>query len=265
MLHSSPLMIEPRSSRRLVGRRIGTIDRHGKWMFLRTDGRDVLVVHLGMTGWIGVLPKEADVAPHTHVRAVLDEPDRELRFVDPRRFGEWTLMGAAEWQSRFGPKRLGPDALSCNLEELQARLQRTARSIKPTLLDQRVVAGVGNIYADEILHQARLAPTRPALDLQPEETVRLHVAMLAVLRSSICDGGTTIHSFVGSDGEEGRFQARLRVYGRAGRACSNCETLIRCNPAVVAGRSTYWCPGCQPARKSRRIGRSKARHVISHD
>jgi len=264
LVRASPLMIERRSVRRLVGQRIDVVDRQGKWMFLRTEGNDVLVVHLGMTGWVGVVPKETEVVPHTHLRAKLDEEGQELRFVDPRRFGEWTVMSRPAWEGRFGPKNLGPDALTCSPDDLQARLKKTTRRIKPTLMDQRVVAGVGNIYADEILHQARLAPMRPAHTLKRDDVERLHAAMVGVLAASIRDGGTTIQSFIGSDGREGGFQERLLVYGRAGRACLVCESLIQCSPAVVAGRSTYWCPGCQPA-KGRRLGRPKARHVVSHD
>jgi formamidopyrimidine-DNA glycosylase len=261
---ASPLMVNKRTARRLVGRRIVAIDRQGKWMFLRTDGPDVLVLHLGMTGWVGVLPQDAEILPHTHVRAALDEDGQELRFVDPRRFGEWTLMSPSNWEARFGPKQLGPDALSCAIDELQARLKKTTRRIKPTLMDQRVVAGIGNIYADEILHEARIAPMRRAPSLGPDEIARVHAAMVRVLTASIDDGGTTIQSFVGSDGREGTFQERLLVYGRAGRPCSVCESVIQCSPAVVAGRSTYWCPGCQPASKARRRGRPKVRHVLSH-
>jgi formamidopyrimidine-DNA glycosylase len=265
VLDASPLMIDVESTKRLRGRRIEAVDRQGKWMFVRLDGAEVLVVHLGMTGWVGVTTGNCTIAPHTHFRATLDQSGKELRFVDPRRFGEWTLMKRSDWESRFGPKQLGPDALCCTLDDLQGRLKRTTRRIKPTLMDQRVVAGVGNIYADEILHQAKLAPTRRADTLKKDEVARLHGSMIGVLQSAVEGRGTTIHSFVGSDGQEGGFQTRLLVYGRAGQYCSICRSLIQCSPAVVAGRSTYWCPGCQPARKTRRKARPKARHVVSHD
>lgn len=258
---ASPLMVDAKAAKRLVGRRFETVKRQGKWMFLDTDGPDVLVVHLGMTGWVGVIPNESDVAPHTHFRASLDDRSEELRFVDPRRFGEWTTMNRDDWGQRFNPKTLGPDALDCTHDDLAERLRKTTRRIKPTLMDQRVVAGVGNIYADEILHLARISPLRKADRLKSADVARLYDSMRRILISAVEGRGTTIHSFVGSDGESGGFQERLKVYGRAGRACVECGSLIQCSQAVLSGRSTYWCPGCQPAR-----GRTKVeRHVVSND
>src|SRR5262245_23583492 len=175
-------MIDVKSAKRRVGRRVEGVSRQGKWMFVRLDVPEILVVHLGMTGWVGVTKSDSPKAPHTHFQAVLDRNDDELRFVDPRRFGEWTLMNKTDWETRFGPRQLGPDALLCTLDDLQSRLEKTTRRIKASLMDQRVVAGIGNIYADEILHQAKLAPMRTADSLKQDEVARLHESMLRVLR-----------------------------------------------------------------------------------
>lgn len=245
--HASPLMIaSPRQfASRLKGETILALDRVGKWMFLRLAGGDTLVLHLGMTGRLAVQEPNAVVAPHTHLRIQFDDGGRELRFCDPRRFGEVVLYRPEEWERRFGDGRLGPDALRITAKQLSAAFAKSNRNLKSVLLDQRVVAGVGNIYADEILYAARLAPSTRARDLNPDQIQRLRRCMRAILERSIAANGTTIRDYVTGQGVPGEFQNRLAVYGRADQPCKNCSTRIELIRTIVSGRSTYWCPRCQ--------------------
>jgi len=228
----------------LCGRRLEAVQRWGKWMGLRlADGgrRPLwLLLHLGMTGRLLRTAAGAPLSLHTHLRLGL-EGGEELRYSDPRRFGAVQVLGAAELREWLA--RLGPDALTVPYAAFRARLQRRAR-IKALLLDQRVLAGLGNIYADETLWRARIHPDRPACSLSPAERLRLWRSMRAVLREAIRYRGTSVSDYVDLDGRRGVFQNRLRVYGRAGEPCRRCRTrLVRIR---LAGRGTVLCPRCQP-------------------
>lgn len=236
-------------SQALTGATIERIDRHGKWMFLRLGGERTLVVHLGMTGRLGVVPAAAPIARHTHLRLLLSD-STELRFSDARRFGELWLVGPEQFAERFGPDRLGPDALAVSLRQLRAGLSRTRRALKAALLDQRLVAGIGNIYADEILFSARLHPATIACRLEATEVSRLRRVMNSVLRRAIRYNGTSIRDYVTAQGAPGEFQQRLCVYGRVDRPCKVCATPIQLTRKVVSGRATYWCPTCQRPDRS---------------
>jgi formamidopyrimidine-DNA glycosylase len=250
---ASPLMIaDPRFAERLMRTSVRRLDRQGKWMFARLSSDETLVVHLGMTGRFGVMPAHAAVEKHTHVRLRLDDGAEEMRFVDPRRFGEFFVADADEFDRRFGPRKLGPDALTATLQDLKIGLAKTTRTTKSALLDQRLIAGVGNIYADEILHRAGVPPTARADRLPAEAVANVHRAMRRVLTAAIRAEGTTIHSFLGADGAMGKFQLRLRVYGRRGEPCLTCGAEIRWTDAAASGRSSYWCPRCQPSPRAAR-------------
>ncbi|MGL5098071.1 MAG: Fpg/Nei family DNA glycosylase, partial [Planctomycetia bacterium] len=192
------------------------------------------------------------VAPHTHLRLRLADADNhadaephELRFSDPRRFGELLLVDAVGFTERFGLDRLGPDALGVPKKRFAERLRATDRRIKGVLLDQRVLAGVGNIYADEACHAAGVAPRRKAADLTDAEIAALHHALGAVLRRAVKHNGTTIRDYVDGRGASGGFQDFLRVYGRAGLPCKKCGAEVQMDRTTVAGRATCWCPQCQ--------------------
>ena len=232
----------------LAGLVLERIDRHGKWMFFRLSGGNTLVIHLGMTGRLGVFGAKESVLPHTHLRLALDEGGEELRFSDARRFGELLLCDPQAMETRFGPDRLGPEATQITLPELSSVVGKTRRSVKVVLLDQRAIAGIGNIYADEVLFEARLDPALPARDLQSEEVTGLHRAIRSILRRAIRHSGTTIRDYVTSRGVPGEFGKYLRVYGRVDQPCKKCSFPIELRRTIIAGRPTCWCPRCQ-ARK----------------
>lgn len=213
--------------RRLVGRALAGVRRHGKFLMLDFDRGSTLLLHLGMSGRLS-----RDGGPHTHVR--LDLAGVSLHFVDPRRFG---LV-------RFGtPPGLGPDALDPRLGagRFAAALARTRRAVKEALLDQRVVAGLGNIYVCEALHAARIDPRRPANRLRAGEVRHLLFSARAVLRNAVAAGGTTLDDEAWRCVCGRRGEYRPRVYGAHG--CPDCGGKVL---AIRQGaRSTYLCPACQ--------------------
>ena len=221
----------------LDGRRVVDVRRRAKRIVLRLDDGNRFYFHLGMTGRLTTTGPAEAVAPHTHFRAVLDGA-RELRFSDPRRFG------GIFWLGQIGHYRgLGPEPLSLRPGALHQRLTRTRRAIKTALLDQTIIAGLGNIYADEILHRAALHPLMPASALSPEQSRRLNRAIKLVLRRAIRAGGSSIRDYVDAAGRRGAFQTLHRVYDRAGQPCRTCRGLIV--RIVVGGRSTHFCERCQ--------------------
>jgi formamidopyrimidine-DNA glycosylase len=235
---------QPTWGARLLGRRVEAVRRRGKWVVLELDGPGRLVFHLGMTGQLTVAPADAPPPPHTHLRFALDDGGNELRFRDPRRFGSATLFsGDAALEAFFARNRLGPEPFAVAAEYWRSRLAATARPLKAVLLDQRFVAGVGNIYADEALFAARLHPARPGRDLGAAEADRLRRAVASVLRRAVARRGSTVRDYVGGDGRAGAFQNEFRVYGRAGRPCPRCRAAVE--RVRLAGRSTHFCPRCQ--------------------
>lgn len=244
----------------VVGRTVRHVGRRGKVLILALDPPGSLLIHLKMTGQLVVLASGSPVAagghssPHAPVtlpgrstRAVFEfDQDVALYFNDSRRFGWLRVAGASPcscdpFLSRLGPEPLG-DAFT--LAALRGELQRHGRAVvKAVLLDQSVVAGLGNIYVDEALHRARIHPARRAGSLDEAETRELHAAIRQVLRDSIDVGGTTIAGYVNQSGPEGGFLARADVFRRAGAPCRACgAALVR---TVVAGRGTVYCPVCQ--------------------
>lgn len=228
----------------IVGRKITSVERRGKWIFLTLDSGRFAVVHLGMTGQLTVQPADRPRESHTHV--VLDlsgEPDT-LRFRDIRRFGSVTLADAgATINSYLDAMGLGPEPFDLQTAYWREQLGRTRRCLKAILLDQRVVAGVGNIYADESLFAARLHPTRLGHELSAREVGRLRDKVPEVLKRAIDRRGSTIRNYVGGSGLEGGFQDEFCVYGRFGEPCVTCGTAIE--RIRLAGRATHFCPRCQ--------------------
>ncbi|MEX0887359.1 MAG: DNA-formamidopyrimidine glycosylase family protein [Phycisphaeraceae bacterium] len=244
----------------LAGQRIVDIQRLGKQLALIDDGGACVCVHLGMSGSLrfeagGTRPPAA-VDGHAHVVWRLagsggagDQPGGRgggggwVIFRDPRRFGGvWAYPSLAALEAERWA-RLGPDALAVTPGPLHRRLQGTRRAVKAALLDQGVVAGLGNIYVDELLHGCGLSPTRVAATLGRDEVTRLVRRMRALLTRAIAAGGSTFRDYVNGDGETGRYQGQHRVYGRAGEACRGCRSSLA--TAVVAGRTTVWCRRCQ--------------------
>ena len=225
----------------LEGDRVVAVERRGKYLVMRLESGLALVVHLRMTGGFGFVPA-------SHERAVLELDDgSRLVYRDVRRFGTWFVLDADDAESylemKNGPEPLGPGFTA---EWLAARLAQRRAALKAVLLDQRVVAGLGNIYADEALWRARLNPLRPANDLAPEEVRRLLRAIRAVLRKGIERQGSTLRDYAAPDGSTGVMQEEFRVYGREGEPCPRCRTPIA--KGRVGGRGTWFCPRCQPVR-----------------
>ena len=241
----------------VLGRRIVRVRRRGKLVWLCLDDGQSLVIHLRMSGRLVLLPAGSD--RHLRVTFALAyanawTPDRGepecsyLYFHDQRKFGRiWLTRDAARMLDILGPE---PLAESFDSGELAGLLAKRRGALKPLLLNQRVIAGLGNIYADEALFRAGLHPQRTADTLSEEEVVRLHSAIQSVLQHAISLHGTTFDGlFVRPGGEEGRHQEGLRVYGQTGLPCTRCGTPIE--RIVVGGRGTHICPRCQPLTKGR--------------
>ena len=239
--------------RELPGSRILEVTRYGKFLLLRleptdgADGRLDLLVHLGMTGQLTPRRAEEPVAPHTHVFFALDD-GRELRYTDIRRFGRLLLVPESQRELVLG--RLGLDPLEASEGEFRERLEGRCAMIKALLLDQHVLRGMGNIYADESLWRARIHPKCQAADLGRVGIRRLYRAIRSVLSEAIRLRGSSVSNYVDAEGRPGEYQRRHRVYRRQGRGCFRCGLKVR--RVVVAGRSSYFCPSCQPAPRRRR-------------
>lgn len=220
------------------GRRIERVTRRGKFLICPLDGDLELVLHLGMTGSFSFEGRDA------YARAALSLDDgRTLVFRDPRRFGRLAVVEAGEYDAIPTLHRLGPEPLSEEFEprEFARRLEETSSPVKPFLLAQRAVAGVGNIYADEALWRARIHPASRRVGHRRAHT--LHGAIKHVLAEAIERAGTTFRDYVLVDGAGGRNVSFLVAYGRAGRACPRCGTALK--KIVLGGRGTTYCPRCQ--------------------
>lgn len=199
------------------------LSRHSQW-----------IVHLGMTGRMLVCKPDDPVEKHTHAIATLTS-GRELRFVDPRRFGRLSIA--------HGFQAPGSEPLEVELQRFEFLFRGRKTPIKSALLNQKLLSGVGNIYADESLFRAGIRPRRRAASLTKEELRRLYLSVQEVLKEAIALGGSSISDYVDSDGEEGFFQLQHRVYGREGEPCLICKTPVK--RIVIAGRSSHYCPKCQ--------------------
>lgn len=245
----------------LLNQTISALERHGKQLALIADSGRVLLVHLGMTGKLVVdaaLPpprstSRAVATPHTHVQWMLSPSGTNagpptslrLRFIDPRRFGGlWTLPSRDALADRWNT--LGPDATILTPHSLAASLTSRSAPIKAALLDQSVVAGVGNIYADEALYLARIHPRTPAAALSRAQIAALADAIRTVIHAAIDARGSTIRDYTDSQGQPGSAQLAHNVYARAGLPCPRCQTPLASD--TIAQRTTVWCPACQPHR-----------------
>lgn len=243
----------PEFERRTQGATVERVARRGKWVMLAlADGAGVIVIQPRMTGGFWLVPP----ARPDHVRLIFrtDGEGKDVWFCDNRRLGKiaW-YPGHSEASDAFARSH-GPDALTIAADELSASLSRTQRAIKPTLMDQKVVAGIGNIYADEVLFKARLHPGRPASSLTGAEIARLHAAIPEVLHAAIAAEGSSFDAGYRTVlGLEGGFLSVNAMYGRRGQPCPGCGKPIEKTklPGLI-GRPTYFCPACQPLRPPRR-------------
>ncbi len=246
----------------IVGKRIDAIRRRGKWIVVELVSRETkssaraatarlrlaanqprLILHLGMTGQLTVHRAVEPVKDHTHLIFALDE-DRELRFRDVRRFGSADVFASEAEATAYLDERLGPEPTELDPAAFRIAVLATHRPLKAVLLDQAVIAGVGNIYADESLHRSGLHPEQRGNTLTALEIDRLREAIVAVILHAIEHRGSTIRDYIGGSGLKGEFQHEFCVYGRTGLACPTCETAIEV--VRVAGRSSHYCGTCQP-------------------
>jgi len=246
-LKSSPVQIV----RVLEGSRIVQVRRAGKHIVFDLErkvrgagaeaGRGQWVVHLGMTGRLQVALPDSEVSRHTHAIVKLAS-GREVRFVDPRRFGRLAVTGDSSEGTR-GFTAPGDEPLESRSERFVELFRGRKTPIKSALLNQKLLSGVGNIYADESLFRAGIRPRRRACSLTKEHLRNLHRAVQEVLQEAIALGGSSISDYVDAEGNEGFFQLQHRVYGREGEPCSVCTSPIK--RIVIAGRSSHYCPHCQ--------------------
>jgi formamidopyrimidine-DNA glycosylase len=231
----------------LVGERVTALERRGKYLVFRFESGRGLLVHLRMTGSLrnaagGGLPDD----PYRRAVVTLDDGS-EVGYRDVRRFGTWTLLEPHELEP-FLAARLGEEPLAPGFTArgLAARLANRRAPVKAALLDQRTLAGMGNIYADEALWRARIHPLRPARELEDDEVRRLHRAVRRALEAGLARQGATLRDYAAPDGTAGAMQHEFKVYGREGEPCFRCRTPIEKTRA--GGRGTWYCPHCQPLR-----------------
>lgn len=238
---------DPKSFARNVGGAVITgVGRRGKVILVELD-RGLIAVHLKMTGGFVFVPAGQPPARHSHVRLVLRDPAGkvfETHYSDMRQFGWLHYLDPADLDQAEFFSQLGPDALAVGQKEFVGRLAGRRGRLKPLLLNQSFVAGLGNIYADEALHRAGLHPLCPAESLTDEGRRRLHKAVRQVLREAVKLGGSSIANFKDAEGKLGYFQTKHRVYGRSGQPCPACG--CRIERIVLGGRAACFCPACQP-------------------
>lgn len=238
-------------AKRLMGQTIEEVRRRGKFLlFYFTD--DVLISHLRMEGKYQIVEPEKDGrlprrSKHMHVIFHM-KSGRKLIYHDVRKFGRMSLVEKGTEFEHKSLMKLGPEPTreAFQLEEMQKFLTRRTKAIKGVLLDQQMVVGLGNIYADEVLFHAKVHPLKPANRLTDAEEIRLHEATIKIMTNAIKSGGTTIRTYQNAFGDEGSYQNQLKAYGRDGEACPNCGTEIE--KIKVAGRGTHYCPVCQPLK-----------------
>lgn len=234
--------VPPFLTERLEGARIGALHRRGKYLLVELDGDGLLLIHFGMSGRILAGGADLPALPHDHLVLTLDD-GTVLRFNDPRRFGLIDYLRRGEEARHPLLSELGPEPLEPAFDDLYLTqaLARRSSTIKAVLLDQRAVAGLGNIYACEALYRARLSPRRRADALGGERTRRLLAAIRTVLEEAIEAGGSSLRDYVQVNGELGYFQHHWAVYGREGGPCPNCDCREGVRRIVQAGRSTFFC------------------------
>jgi formamidopyrimidine-DNA glycosylase len=227
-----------------VGRTIVSVTRRGKYVIVGLDGESFLVLHRKMSGNLVLRTVDLPTVPHTHLTVTFDDGWR-LDFVDPRKFGRIYLFLGRDALDAFLDDRLGPEPLEIERGDLDRRLEPRRGRLKALLLDQSFLAGIGNLYADEILWEARLHPERSVESLSSRERGRLHTAIQYVLASAIERRGTSLSDYVDAEGEPGTNQEFLQVYGRAGQPCTRPRCRRPIVRRVVAQRGTWFCPSCQ--------------------
>lgn len=217
--------------------------RRGKWILIRLENQFTILSHLRMTGRYSLVEAGAPRGPHDHLQWPFHSETGALRYTDVRRFGRFRLLATAKVEAYLAGRGFGPEPFQVNPPEFALRLGHGQRSIKAALLDQRVVAGIGNIYADEILFAAKVDPRTPVHRLSGRRRERVHACMQQVLCEAILECGTSFVSFVGLEGRRGSFATRLAVFRRTGLPCPACGRPVE--RTKISGRSTHYCRRCQ--------------------
>jgi formamidopyrimidine-DNA glycosylase len=230
----------------LTGATFTGFRRRGKNILIDLSNDHTLWVHLKMTGHFYYLPSPDPTGKHDHVIFDFDGDKHTLRFNDYRRFGRLRLFPTAEIMNQPGLAELGPEPLELSADDFVAMCRRRGRMLKPALLDQTFIAGIGNIYADESLYLSRLHPRRLTDSISPRKLRELHGHIQYLLSRAIRLMGTSVDTFTGVNGQPGRFQKYLQVYGREGEGCLRCDKPIR--REKIGSRSAHYCPACQRVR-----------------
>lgn len=231
-------------TRALEGRKIPSIDRIGKNIFINLDDGSLIQVHLRMTGRLIVDNGKAEYDCHDHLIIEFTDGKNQLVFRDVRKFGQFVYISARRREGYFSKLRIGVDALEISAQEFTRILESKNRMIKPLLLDQSIVAGLGNIYVDEILFKSRVHPQKNSSRISLRKLNEMHDHMQTTLRYAIDNMGTTFDSFSNVNSEPGNFQSYLQAYDNAGNLCPRCGK-YKIKKMVVAQRGTHYCPYCQ--------------------
>jgi len=227
----------------LIGQTIINISRLGKNIVMELSGKCCLRIHLKMTGQLLLNLHGDTILKHTHVIFYLDKGRLELRYRDIRQFGYIQILSLDEWDFQCKNNSLGPDALQICFPDFLAKLRHQKRKLKSLLLDQKFICGLGNIYVDEILHQAHIHPEDSPQALSSRQIRRLHKKMKDILQAAIQLKGSSVRNYIDASGEAGHYQTKHQVYGRAGLPCRQCGAQIK--KIRVSGRGTCFCPHCQ--------------------
>ncbi|HMB00086.1 MAG TPA: bifunctional DNA-formamidopyrimidine glycosylase/DNA-(apurinic or apyrimidinic site) lyase [Spirochaetota bacterium] len=223
--------------------RITALKRHGKYIFIELANAYTIIVHLRMTGQLFTAPLEYQPDKHTHLEIILNNSKQKIVYRDTRIFGRFELIPGCDKKAYIKVKKLAPDALTMTSVTFRKKLENRKKNIKACLLDQSVIAGLGNIYTDEVLLQEKIDPYFPAGRLDSDRVKGLLKTIKKTLKKAIAAQGTTVSDYVNSYGAHGTFQLKLRAYKQKDNPCPHCRTPIQ--KTKLAGRGTYYCPQCQ--------------------
>ena len=234
-------------SRIIENKKILDISRRGKYILIHLSSENILVIHLRMTGKLLVKSSDEPYQKHTHIIFKLNN-DKDLRFNNIRKFGRLYLIDSDNYENAGGLSNLGPEPLAddFDFEDFKKLFENRTAKIKSLLLNQKFIAGLGNIYTDEILFRTSIHPETPANKLREKDLKNIYFEMRKILKLGIKYNGTTFSDYVNAFGEKGSFQEKLQVYQKDGEDCPECGTIIEKDK--VAGRSSYFCPHCQKVK-----------------
>jgi formamidopyrimidine-DNA glycosylase len=241
VLHSPAASLK----RNLIDRRILEISRRGKNIIIKLSSGDLLLIHLGMTGNLFYLDRPTLMGKHDHIDLEFSDKTH-LRYSDIRKFGKFKLIKSSQAGEENVLKKLGPEPLEISGGDFVKLMQRRKGKIKSVLLNQSNMVGIGNIYADEVLFEAKIHPLQKVSDLSKNKLIKLHQAIQKILKKAIKAGGSSVDNYRDVDGESGFFQFYHKVYGREGEPCKRCGTKIK--RIIINQRSAHFCPKCQKKR-----------------